>query len=193
MTQEKTDDLTVVRSIMKDVRTAMITTTTADGTLHTHPMTTQEAEFDGDAWFILSRSSETARNAAARPHVNVSFSGTSSWLSLAGTAELVDDRAKLAELWNRFVEAWFPGGRTTPTSPCSGARRGGAVLGEPGTRRHGGVDAASSITKNPPSTGDSETVTYSATETRRRSSERSTRGQDRWRSPWPTRGSSRSS
>ena len=166
MAQEKTDDLTVVRSIMKDVRTAMITTTTAAGSLHTHPMTTQEAEFDGDAWFILSRSSETARNAAARPHVNVSYSGPSSWLSLAGTAELVDDRDKLAELWNRFVEAWFPAGPDDPDVALLRVRGEEAQYWEsPGRVAMVVSMLRSSVTKNPPSTGESETVDLSATET----------------------------
>ena len=159
MAQEKTDDLTTVRSIMKDVRTAMITTTTADGTLHTHPMTTQETEFDGDAWFILSRSSETARNASARPHVNVAYSGTSSWLSLAGTAEIVDDRDKLAELWNRFVEAWFPDGPDDPDVALLRVRGEEAQYWEsPGRVAMVVSMLTSSVTKNPPRTGDSETV-----------------------------------
>jgi len=168
--QEKTDDLEAVRSIMKDVRTAMVTTITADGTLHTHPMTTQEAEFDGDAWFILSRTSETARNAAARPHVNVSYSGPSSWLSLAGTAELVDDRAKTAELWNRFVEAWFPGGQDDPDVTLLRVRGEGAQYWEsPGRVAMVASMLKSSVTKNPPSTGESATVDLSTTQTEVRS------------------------
>lgn len=157
--RQSTEDLSTVQAIMKDVRTCMVTTTSADGTLHSHPMTTQEAEFDGDAWFIMSRSSETARNAVAHPHVNVSFSGTSSWLSLTGTAELVDDTTKLKELWNPFVEAWFPDGPEDPDV---------ALLKVSGEEAHywdspGRVAMMismlkSSVTKNPPSTGDSSTV-----------------------------------
>ena len=166
MAQDKADDLAAVRSIMKDVRTAMVTTTTADGTLHTHPMTTQEAEFDGDAWFILSRTSETARNAAARPHVNVSYSGPSSWLSLAGTAELVDDRAKIAELWNRFVEAWFPGGQDDPDVTLLRVRGEEAQYWEsPGRVAMVASMLTSSVTKNPPSTGESGTVDLTTTTT----------------------------
>jgi general stress protein 26 len=100
---------------MKDVRTCMFVTTADDGSLHAAPMTTQEAEFDGDAWFIAGDRSETVRNLTSRPGVNVSFAGTSSWLSLAGTAAVVDDPAKKQELWNTFTEAWFPDGQDDPS------------------------------------------------------------------------------
>ena len=109
------DEMKTIQSIMEGVRTCMLTTVSADGSLQAHPMTTQEAEFDGDAWFLLGRDSQSARDVAASSHVNVSYAGASAWLSLAGTAEVVHDQAKKAELWNTFVEAWFPDGRDDPS------------------------------------------------------------------------------
>jgi len=44
------------------------------------------------------------------PAVNASFSGDSAWLSIAGTAAIVHDDARLEALWSPFVEAWFPEG-----------------------------------------------------------------------------------
>src|SRR4026207_1600387 len=92
-----------VRSIMKDVRTCMFVTTTDDGSLHGAPMTTQEAEFDGDAWFVARSEAETVRNLTSRPPVNVSYAGSNAWLSLTGTASVVDDAEKKKELWNPFT------------------------------------------------------------------------------------------
>ena len=40
------ESLDTVRSIMKNVRTCMFVTTADDGSLHSAPMTTQEAEFE---------------------------------------------------------------------------------------------------------------------------------------------------
>lgn len=105
-----TDHLDHVRSIMKDTRIAMLTTRAADGSLTSRPMTVQEAEFDGDAWFLVDRDSDLAREVAADPRVNVAYAGKSSWLSLAGSAALVRDQARKSELWNDVVEAWFPDG-----------------------------------------------------------------------------------
>ena len=109
------DQLDTVRSIMKDVRVCMFVTSAENGDLHSAPMTTQEAEFDGDAWFIAQSGSETVRNLSARPHVNVSYSGSTSWVSVAGTAAVVEDAAKKKELWNTFTEAWFPEGQDDPS------------------------------------------------------------------------------
>ena len=41
-----------LRKLMKDIRTAMLTTTARDGSLRSRPMTTSEVEFDGTLWFI---------------------------------------------------------------------------------------------------------------------------------------------
>jgi general stress protein 26 len=113
-TNEQHEQIETVRSIIKDVRTCMFTTADADGALHAAPMTTQDTEFDGDAWFIAGADSETVRNLTARPQVNVAYAGATSWVSLSGTAAVVNDPAKKKELWNTFTEAWFPGGADDP-------------------------------------------------------------------------------
>jgi len=42
--------------------------------------------------------------------VGVTLSSGSTWISIDGTAEIVDDQAKARELWNGWVEAWLPQG-----------------------------------------------------------------------------------
>lgn len=108
------DQMTTVRTIMSSVRTCMLTTISGTGNLHSAPMTTQEAEYDGVSWFIAGRTSETVENLVARPEVNLAYSDASSWLSLSGTATVVDDDAKKDELWSTFTEAWFPNGKDDP-------------------------------------------------------------------------------
>jgi general stress protein 26 len=56
------------------------------------------------------------RNIEANPHVNVSYSSSSSWVSLAGRASVVDDPAKLKELWDTFTDAWMEGGPENPNN-----------------------------------------------------------------------------
>ena len=109
------DQLETIRGIMKSIRTAMMTTVDDEGALVSHPMTTQEAQFDGDCWFIASDSSETVKHIASRPQVNLAYAGPSSWLSIAGTAAAVRDEAKKKELWNTFTDAWFEGGVDDPS------------------------------------------------------------------------------
>ena len=71
--------------------------------------------------------------------MNVAYSGSSSWVSLSGTAAVVDDRAKLAELWNTFTDAWMEGGPENPNNvliKVDAALRG--VLGQPRQQGHPG-------------------------------------------------------
>lgn len=113
--QVTADQLETIRSIMKSTRIAMLTTVDGDGPLHSHPMTVQEAEFDGDCWFVASDESDTVQQLQTNSRVNLAYSGSSQWLSLAGTAEVVRDQAKKKELWNTFTDVWFTDGETDPS------------------------------------------------------------------------------
>ena len=77
-------------------------------------MTPQQVTDDLEAWFFISRSSEHAADLRARPRVNLAFDGSSDWLSVAGRASLVDDRALVLEMWNPVVGEWFPDGPDDP-------------------------------------------------------------------------------
>ena len=103
-----------VTELVKGIRIAMLTSVDPQGRLVSQPMATQDVDFDGDVWFIAERSSDKVANIRANPQVNLAYSSDSSWVSLAGTAEVVDDQAKLAELWNTFTDAWMQGGPENP-------------------------------------------------------------------------------
>jgi general stress protein 26 len=105
-----------VRDLIKSTRLAMLTSVDPDGRLVSMPMATQDVEFDGDVWFIAERESHKVRNIRANPSVNVAYASHDSWVSLAGRAEVVDDNAKLAELWNTFTGAWLEGGPENPNN-----------------------------------------------------------------------------
>lgn len=108
------DDTRKVAGLLKGKRLAMLTTTAPDGTLTSRPMALQEVEFDGDLWFFAERSSRKFSHVHAHPQVNVAVATSDTWVSLTGTATLVDDPAKAKELWNSGVEAWFPEGPDSP-------------------------------------------------------------------------------
>jgi general stress protein 26 len=105
-----------VRELIKDTRLAMLTSIGPDGRLESKPMATQDVECDGDVWFIAERDSHKVRNITANPHVNVAYASHDSWVSLSGRAEVLDDRAKLEELWNTFTGAWLEGGPENPNN-----------------------------------------------------------------------------
>lgn len=109
------DDRAKVAELVERAQTAMLTTMTVDGDHLSRPMAVQEVEFDGDLWFFTYDDSDKCTQIASNPQVNVSFSNDkkSEWTSIAGTAEVVHDRAKAEELWSKPLETWFPDGLET--------------------------------------------------------------------------------
>jgi len=104
--------------LIHDIKFAMFTARSTDGTFQSRPLTTQNKDIDegGVLWFFVSKSSELVRDLASEPQVNVSYSdpGKDSYVSVAGTVTLSEDRAKVEELFNPAAKAWFTGGPTDP-------------------------------------------------------------------------------
>ncbi len=102
--------------MIRDVDIAMFTTVGVDGRLYSRPLGTQEVEFDGDLWFATEADSPKVAEIALNPRVNVSYSSPSgnTYVSVAGTARVVDDRAKIEELWSPAMKVFFPGGKDDP-------------------------------------------------------------------------------
>ena len=105
-----------VVELVHRAHSAMLTTMTADGDHVSRPMAVQEMEFDGDLWFFADDDSAKVEQIKAHPRVNVSIANDkkSEWTSIAGTAEIVHDRAKAEQLWAKPLEVWFPDGLETP-------------------------------------------------------------------------------
>jgi general stress protein 26 len=105
-----------VAELIKDIKVAMMTTEAEDGLLHSRPMATQKTEFDGTLWFFTGLSTGKVSEIDWNPEVNLSYAEPSDtrYVSVSGTAELVDDRAKITELWSDIYKAWFPQGIDDP-------------------------------------------------------------------------------
>lgn len=97
----------------------MLTTALADGKLLSHPMGIQETTPEADMYFIINTTTDQAIALRDAPQVNVSVAEAGSWLSVAGTAAFVEDRAKVRELWSDALEAYFEG----PDDPAIGLLR----------------------------------------------------------------------
>ncbi len=101
--------------LLEDMPVAMLTTV-ADGRLRSVPMARQEVKPSVQMWFITARDTDHVRAINAQSEVALTFSSRDTWVSLRGRAIVVDDQAKLAELWNTFAEAWLPGGPEDPNA-----------------------------------------------------------------------------
>lgn len=115
VTQE--EKLAKLREIVKAVDICMLTTVGDGGGLHSRPMSNnREVEFDGDLWFFTYGSSHKVDEVGRVPNVNASFADVKEqqYASVSGSAEVVRDRAKIEELWQPQLKAWFPEGVETP-------------------------------------------------------------------------------
>ena len=83
-----------VAKILKDADICVLTTVNASGQLFSRPLALQEAEFDGDLWFVTQDPSPKADEIRGNPHVNVSVSGSDGYLSISGTARSSATRRK---------------------------------------------------------------------------------------------------
>ncbi|WP_395656327.1 pyridoxamine 5'-phosphate oxidase family protein [Nocardioides sp.] len=110
-----TDDQKKLVDLLDDIPIGMLTTYGPEGP-RSVPMARQEVEPSAELWFITARDTEHTRAVAADPRVALTFSARDSWVAVYGRATVVDDRDKLAELWNTFAEAWLPGGTEDPNA-----------------------------------------------------------------------------
>ena len=71
---------------------------------------------DARLWFFMSKRGEPVADLAADPVVNVGYAdpGSDRYVSVSGTAAVVDDLAKKKQLWTKMADAWFPGGAADP-------------------------------------------------------------------------------
>lgn len=110
-----TDDLATIDAIIKKSRFATVTTRTADGDLVSRPLAVLERDFDGTVWFFTADPSPKTDDIAHDAHVNVAYVDGQSVVSLAGTATVERDRARIDEFWNPWAEAWFTEGKDDPS------------------------------------------------------------------------------
>jgi len=104
-------------TLIKDTRFAMVVTRHDNGHFHSRPMTTQNQNLDEDClWFFMPKNGDTVADLAAEAQVNVSYAnpGDDSYVSVSGSASVVNDPAKAQTLWSKMADAWFPGGSQDP-------------------------------------------------------------------------------
>lgn len=113
---DNSESIRKVNELIKDIRIAMLTTVDEEGVVRSRPMATQQAEFNGDLWFFTKSDTAKVEDVERYQQVNVSYSEPSDnkYVSVMGSAEIIDDRAKMKELWNPLYKAWFPDGLDDP-------------------------------------------------------------------------------
>ena len=85
---------------------------------HSQPMT---AQFDnerpeGPIWFFTAKDTDLVRSLgdSHRAVAHFASKGHDIFASIHGELTLDNDRQRVEQLWNRFVAAWYPGGKDDP-------------------------------------------------------------------------------
>ena len=86
---------------------------------HSQPMTAQlddESERGGPIWFFTTKDTDLVGAMGDRHRAVLHFAskGHELFASLHGELVRDNDRATIDRLWNRFVAAWFEGGKEDP-------------------------------------------------------------------------------
>ena len=84
---------------------------------HAQPMTAQlDEDRPGSIWFFTSKDTDLAEALGARHEAVAHFAdkGHNLFATLQGDLVVDNDPATVDRLWNRFVAAWFEGGKDDP-------------------------------------------------------------------------------
>lgn len=160
---QKNEKLEKVRELIGDIRIAMMTTVDESGHLQSRPMAALEMDEMATIWFFTKRSSPKVDQIEQHERqVNLAFANVSdaNYVSVSGTADEVDDRAKIDELWNPQAKAWFPAGKDDPDLTLLRVHTNMAEYWDSNNSTMVRLfqQAAAAITGNPPKMGENEKV-----------------------------------
>jgi general stress protein 26 len=95
--------------LIEDMEIALMTTRRPDGRLVTRPMATQARGTFADLWFVTNVETDKIDELESDPNVSLGYydNGTKEWVSVSGTARIIQDREKIRELYQPDWKAWF--------------------------------------------------------------------------------------
>ena len=113
----KQQQMDTIQALVKDIKYTMMTTRNDENHLHSCPMNTTETSIGAkEIWFIGHSPCETVSSIEKNSEVNLAYVSEDGkkYLSITGKAELVEDEAKLNELWSPIYNAYFEKGKEDP-------------------------------------------------------------------------------
>lgn len=117
MKKELNQNVEKLIEMVKDVRICMLITNEKNAeNLSGRPMSIAKIDDDGTMWFFTKESSYKVDEIEESKKVSIAITNESSnnYLMINGTATLVNDKTKMAALWNSIMKVWFPLGLEDP-------------------------------------------------------------------------------
>nr|BFD66048.1 hypothetical protein HAGR004_10700 [Bdellovibrio sp. HAGR004] len=109
-----TAEMEKVDHLIKGFPVTMMTFLSDNNKLCSFPLVTQDLDFDGSLWFLISKNSPKYQELQKHGDVNLTYSDKHKCVSINGTVEFTEDRDLVRELWQKPHEAWFPQGPRDP-------------------------------------------------------------------------------
>ncbi len=105
-----------LQELIKDIKVAMLTTVSENGQLRSRPMATQDVHVDDALWFLTHTNTAKVAEVSQQEQVNLVYMDVKSqrYVSISGFAQTYRDTAKVNELWNPLMKAWFSKGPDDP-------------------------------------------------------------------------------
>ncbi len=106
-----------VKQLAKDIDICLFCTNIkVDEGESARPMSTQDADEEGNLWFFSDKKSIKNKEIENDKNVRLYYShpSKSSYMVLNGEAEIIFDRQKVDEIWSPLVKTWFKEGKDDP-------------------------------------------------------------------------------
>jgi general stress protein 26 len=115
---KKLENIALLRDMIDKSKTAMLTTFSLDNGFHSRPMGTAQLDTDGSLWFFTNEFSSKVTEISHESKVSVTYANGSAetYISINGTAQVIENnRAKMLELWDPYIQSFFPDGVDDPS------------------------------------------------------------------------------
>ena len=116
-TNSEVDQLSKLKDLVDEVKIcSLVTQSGNDKKLSARPMSTAKVEEDGVIWFFTNEFSGKVNEISHDSEVLLAYASPAknSYLNVIGKASVSQDKAKMQELWNPILKAWFPEGLDDP-------------------------------------------------------------------------------
>ena len=102
-----------LKDLLESFDTAMLITRHGERE-HARPMAIASVEGENTLWFATLQDAPKSDEIRQDAHASATLQSSGRYVALSGTASLVDDRARIHELWRPTWKAWFPNGKDDP-------------------------------------------------------------------------------
>lgn len=105
-----------LKELVEEIDFTMLTTQDVAGNLVSRPMSTRQMDDAGDIWFFTADDTKKVDEVEADHDVGLAYLDAKGmrFVSVAGSARVVHDRAKMEELYSPSLDIWFEDGLDTP-------------------------------------------------------------------------------